>query len=97
MLLGSGMPIAFASAAFWFVSAYWCDKVSEDAGLPGVHAVALLLGLGTLCRTLSLAPICPREPPCLQYELLKLSRRPVVYGADLSNHVMNLLPYAAVG
>lgn len=56
MLLSGGMPIAFVSAAFWFVSAYWCDK----------------------------------------YELLSLSRRPVIYGAALSNHVMNLLPYAAV-
>lgn len=56
MLLSGSMPIAFFSAAFWFVSSYWCDKL----------------------------------------ELLKLSRRPVIYGNTLSDHVMNLLPYAAV-
>lgn len=56
MLLSGSMPIAFFSAALWFVSSYWCDKV----------------------------------------ELLKLSRRPVIYGNTLSDHVMNLLPYAAV-
>lgn len=56
MLLSGAMPIAFFIAAFWFVSAYWCDK----------------------------------------WELLKLSRRPVIYGNALSNHVMNILPYAAV-
>jgi ABC-type uncharacterized transport system permease subunit len=56
MLLAGAMPIAFFSAAFWFVSSYWCDKA----------------------------------------ELLKLSRRPVIYGNTLSDHVMNLLPFAAV-
>lgn len=56
MLLSGAMPIAFFSAAFWFVTAYWCDK----------------------------------------WELLKLSRRPVIYGPELSDHVMNMLPYAAV-
>lgn len=56
MLLSGAMPIALFSAAFWFVSSYWCDKA----------------------------------------ELLKLSRRPVIYGNTLSDHVMNLLPYAAV-
>lgn len=33
---------------------------------------------------------------CDKAELLKLSRRPVIYGNALSDHVMNLLPYAAV-
>lgn len=56
MLLSGGMPITYISAAFWFVSSYWCDKV----------------------------------------ELLTLSRRPITYGSDLSDMVMNLLPYAAV-
>jgi hypothetical protein len=33
---------------------------------------------------------------CDKLELLRLSRRPVTYGNTLSDHVMNLLPYAAV-
>lgn len=56
MLLCGAMPIALFSAAFWFVTSYWCDKL----------------------------------------ELLRLSPRPVTYGNTLSDHVMNLLPYAAV-
>lgn len=56
MLLAGSMPIAYAAAALWFISAYWCDKV----------------------------------------ELLSLSRRPITYGADLSNMVMRMLPFAAV-
>ena len=33
---------------------------------------------------------------CDKAELLRLSRRPITYSSDLSDMVMNLLPYAAV-
>ncbi|WIA18083.1 hypothetical protein OEZ85_009564 [Tetradesmus obliquus] len=56
MLLSGGMPICYMTAAFWFATAYWCDKA----------------------------------------ELLSVSRRPITYSADLSNMVLNLLPFAAV-
>ncbi len=56
MVLSGGLPIAYFSAAVWFVVCYWIDK----------------------------------------WELVRLSRRPVAYGSDLSTMVMHLLPSAAV-
>lgn len=70
------------------------------SGLAGEHLnaiyVAMLLSGGLPVAYISAAFWFCTSYWCDKYELLTLSRRPITYGADLSNMVVDRLPFAAV-